>query len=84
MLLKLPQLIEDIGALVHYLPPYSPPYSPDFNPIEDTFSKVKSALKSTEVEMTGMTDVEDLLLASFAQVTQEDCEEWVSRSGIYT
>ena len=80
MLLKLPQLIEDIGALVHYLPPYSP----DFNPIEDTFSKVKSALKSTEVEMTGMTDVEDLLLASFAQVTQEDCEEWVSHSGIYT
>ena len=30
-----------------------------------------------------MTDVEDLLLTSFAQVTQENCEGWVSHSGIY-
>ena len=72
--------IEDVGALVHFLPPYSP----DLNPIEETFSKVKSILKSTEIDTIGMTDVEDLLLASFTQVTQEDCEGWISHSGVYT
>ena len=72
--------IEDVGALVHYLPPNSP----DFNPIEETFSKVKSVLKSTESLMPSTADVEDLLLASFTEVTQEDCEGWVSHSGIYT
>ena len=72
--------IEDVGALVHFLPPYSP----DFNPIEETFSKVKSVLKSTEIQMPHATDVEDLLLASFTQVTQDDCEGWVSHSGLYT
>ena len=72
--------IEDVGALVHFLPPYSP----DLNPIEETFSKVRSILKSTEIVTIGMTDVDDLLLASFTQVTQEDCEGWISHSGVYT
>ena len=30
-------MIEEAGAIVHFLPPYSP----DFNPIEETFAKVK-------------------------------------------
>ena len=30
-------MIEEVGAIVHYLPPYSP----NFNPIEEAFSKVK-------------------------------------------
>ena len=30
-------LFEEVGALVHYLPPYSP----DMNPIEEAFSKIK-------------------------------------------
>ena len=29
-------MIEDVGALVHFLPPYSP----DLNPIEEAFSKL--------------------------------------------
>ena len=29
---------EQLGVLIHFLPPYSP----DFNPIEEAFSKVKS------------------------------------------
>lgn len=36
--------IEDIGALVLFLPPYSP----DLNPIEELFSKLKTTLKSAE------------------------------------
>ena len=74
---EIAQSIEELGALVHGL------LSTLQTSIECTFSKVKSILKSTEVEMTGMTDVEDLLLTSFAQVTQEGCEGWVSHSGIY-
>ena len=35
-------MLEEIGVLVHFLPPYSP----DFNPIEEAFSKVKSNLKT--------------------------------------
>ena len=38
--------IQDVGALLHFLPPYSP----DFAPIEETFSKVKQAMKSIEKE----------------------------------
>ena len=34
------EMIHEIVALVHSLPPYSP----DYNPIEEAFSKVKSSL----------------------------------------
>ena len=58
-------------------------YCPDFNPIEETFSKVKTVLKSTK-EMSTIDDVEKiLLLASFTQITFEDCDGWISQSGIY-
>jgi transposase len=30
-------MIHEVGALVHFLPPYSP----DFNPIKNMFSKLK-------------------------------------------
>jgi len=39
-------MIQDVGCLVHYLPPYSP----DFNPIESAFSKVKLELQAGEQE----------------------------------
>ena len=35
------QAIENVGAILLYLPPYSP----DFNPIEMAFSKFKALLK---------------------------------------
>lgn len=38
------KLIEDTGALVHFLPPYSP----DLNPIEEAFSKLKYFLKAND------------------------------------
>ena len=34
------KMIEEVGAIVHFLPPYSP----DFMPIELAFSKVKTSL----------------------------------------
>ena len=38
------KMIQEVGAIVHFLPPYSP----DFNSIEETFSKVKSEMKVME------------------------------------
>ena len=43
------KVIEEMGALVHYLPPYSP----DYYPIEILFSNVKLSLKALELEMNG-------------------------------
>ena len=34
------QMIEEVGAIIHFLPPYSP----DIMPIEMAFSKVKTSL----------------------------------------
>ena len=38
------ELIQSVGALVHYLPAYSP----DLNPIEEMFSKVKACLREND------------------------------------
>ena len=51
---------EDIGVLVHFLPPYSP----DLNPIEEAFSKMKYAMKLLEDDTTG--DIEVIALSAFA------------------
>ncbi len=66
--------LNEIGVLVHFLPPYSP----DLNPIEEAFSKVKTLLKRTNI-----LDTETALLASFATITAEDCRGWIAHSGIY-
>ena len=52
--------IQEVGALVHFLPPYSP----DYNPIEETFSKVKSLLRSMDME-ADVLDTETLVLSAF-------------------
>ena len=72
-------MIEEVGAIVHYLPPYSP----DFNPIEEAFSKVKREMKSLERNMQDISDVETILLAAFASITAEDCCGWISHCNIY-
>ena len=70
-------MITEVGTLVHFLPPYSP----DFNPIEECFSKVKSILKS--METTHQNDLETDILAAFSSITSDDCQGWISDSGIY-
>ena len=71
--------IEDVGALVHFLPPYSP----DLNPIEEAFSKVKNAMKLLEEEDT-TEDIEITALSAFATITQDDCRGWINNSKIYS
>lgn len=71
-------MIEEVGAIVQFLPPYSP----DLNPIEEAFSKVKSQLKHLETTMD-TSDIEVITLAAFTTITPEDCQGWVSHCNIY-
>lgn len=59
-------MIEDVGALVHYLPPYCP----DCNPIELAFSKAKRCIKDLEVSMAD-ADIETLVTAAFASISKK-------------
>lgn len=70
------EMIEEVGAMVHFLPPYSP----DLNPIELAFSKVKSGIKDMELCMPNC-DIETIMLAAFAAITEEDCQGWVAHCG---
>lgn len=54
-------------------------YSSDLNPVEELFSKVKTTLKSADANMTHVTDLQTLLLASFTQVWEEDCKGWTEQ-----
>lgn len=72
-------MISEVGALVHFLPPYSP----DFAPIEECFSKVKSLMRSMEMEAQVTDDIETVALAAFSAITEEDCKNWIGISGIY-
>ena len=72
-------MIQEAGALVHFLPPYSP----DYNPIEEAFSKVKSALKEFDMEANAGFDAETLVLTAFSSIQPSDCQQWINHAGIY-
>ena len=71
-------MIQQVGALVHFLPPYST----DLNPIEEAFSKVKLTKKEIEQEAQ-VTDHEMIVLSAFTAITTADCQQWIKGSGIY-
>lgn len=73
------ELIQQTGALVHWLPPYSP----DYNPIEEAFSKAKSMMKAMEVEIQLMQDMDTIIYAAFSTITPDDCQGWIADSCIY-
>lgn len=73
------ELIQQTGALVHWLPPYSP----DYNPIEEAFSKAKSMMKAMEMEMQVVQDMDTIVYAAFSTITPDDCQGWIADSGIY-
>ena len=68
------EMIQEVGAILQFLPPYSP----DLNPIEMTFSKVKSTIKDLEDTVPQGHDIETIMLAAFASITPEDCQGWIS------
>ena len=69
-------VLNDFGVISHFLPPYSP----DFNPIELAFSKVKYAIKAMESDMLEL-DIDTIILAAFASITQTDCQAWITNCG---
>lgn len=73
-------MVEEVGALVLYLPPYSP----DFNPVEELFSKLKTTIKDYEtvLEMQEM-NLEEIVLAAFSSITELDCYNWIEHASIY-
>jgi len=73
------RLINDVGAIVHYLPPYSP----DYNPIECCFSKVKTAMSALEQLTEATEDVELIARIGFATITPEDSQNWIRGCEIY-
>ena len=70
-------LISSVGALLIYLPPYSP----DLNPIEEAFSSVKAYLKAHECIIHNSNDVETIVQAAFANISEEDCMGWFNDCG---
>ena len=72
------QIIHNVGALVHFLPPYSP----DYNPIEEAFSKLKSSMKGMEQEAQ-VIDIDTIILTAFTTITPADCQGWIGDSEMY-
>ena len=72
------QLIQEIGAIVHFLPPHSP----DYNPIEETFSKVKAEMKTME-KLAEIIDIQTVVLLTFSCIIIRDCIMWIKDSLIY-
>ena len=70
------RMIEEIGAIVHFLPPYSL----DFNPIEEAFSKVKATLKLLGQEADMGEDPQNLVLSALTSITPEDCQSWIDHA----
>jgi transposase len=73
------ETLEQLGVLVHFLPPYSP----DLNPIEEAFSKVKYVMKENEILLECGTDLETLVLMGVSSITSADCIGWMKDSGCY-
>lgn len=71
-------LIEEVGVIVHFLPPYLP----DLNPIEEAFSKVKYNIKFLERTMSS-SNLEAMMLCAFSMISAQDCQGWISHCNIY-
>ena len=76
------ELIESVGALVHFIPPYSP----DLDPVEELFSKVKACLKENDeaIQAADESAVVDFVRAAFLQQHQTTATLGSSMLGIYT
>ena len=59
---------------------YLPPYSPDMNPIEMMWSKLKALLRKWECRNAGL--LPETVSNAFANVTRQDCEGGLKRTGI--
>ena len=72
-------MIHEVGALVHFLPPYSP----DFNPIENMFAKLKGEMKALENQFEPGIDIETVMLTALTSITTQDCIHWIQDCELY-
>lgn len=69
------QAIAKAGARLLFLPPYSP----DLNPIEQTFSKIKNALRKAIGR--SVNEVEDALKLTIEAIKPEECRNYFTNAG---
>lgn len=67
--------IEQVGALVRFLPPYSP----DFNPIELAFAKLKAFLRAARPR--SFEQVCDLIAIALELFTPDECAAYARHCG---
>ena len=67
--------IEQVGALVRFLPPYSP----DFNPIELAFAKLKAFLRAARPR--NFEQVCDLIALALELFTPDECAAYARHCG---
>lgn len=73
-------IIEEIGIIIHFLPPYSP----DLNPIEKFSSKLNIASTNHLERIMDIGDLETVMFCRFAMISKQDCEDYISHCKIYT
>ena len=71
------QLVEARGARLLFLPPYSP----DFAPIEQAWSKLKTALRTTQARTREA--LEQALDQALAWITSQDAQNWFDHCGYH-
>ena len=71
------QLVETRGARLLFLPPYSP----DFAPIEQAWSKLKTALRTTQARTREA--LEQALDQALAWITSQDAQNWFDHCGYH-
>ena len=71
------ETFQQLGVLIHFLPPYSP----DLNPIEESFSKLKSVMWANEQLLDSGLDIEALILTGLSSITSDDCIAWINNAG---
>lgn len=70
-------LFTQAGILVIALPPYSP----DLNPIEETFSYIRSYLKTHQILLDSLPNPLNMITSAFISITDQHCQAWISHAG---
>lgn len=72
--------IQNVGALVRFLPPYSP----DLNPIECVFGEVKQYLQANDILAQTSLSLHTILLMAFNSISQLNCLLYIEHAGYIT
>lgn len=74
---RVQELINEVGALLRFLPAYSP----DLNPIEEVFAEVKGYLKANDGVFKATSSPKTLINLAFSSVPKDNCVSYIQHSG---